>query len=607
MKFLSRVSVSVLILVAVCCLLLQTVVSDSRRGSEIIIDKVLMLSKVTSDFAARHPSDVEVVEKLRSITAVTSNVRAQQIYKYIISYARNMMAEGRQVDVFDLLSSLASLVELDKGDVDKTAFILDMYVLLGAAADETGMSNICMEYYTRGLSLAEEIGEEKYLPRFYNNIGVSYFRLGDVDKAESYFKRALDLNKRLGLNYDLFLNYNNLSEVDLQRNQLDEALDDALNAMQYLHGAADKDKPAVNMEGYIQSVIATIYINKKEYHIARSYVENAITQQRRDAMNSDLFESYLINSELFLHEQKPDSALKWVNNALALLSDQSFNMRSNALERLSRIENSRGNIAASLAHLREAYSLRDSLANIEKIKRMEQCQQIYEVERKNSRDMQSVSNLKGLSLTLLILLCFVLLLMIRQYLEKRKAYKGMQEMQANMEQMYQEHEEQNESLKRESNELRAQLDLSHRQLTNYTIQKLRSGQQTEELVADMRRLINDNDSRTKDLKDNLSKLLSKINVHKSGDDWTEFNYYFERVNTAFYRNLKAEHPDITEKQKRLCALLYLGLNTKEIAQITFREVRSIESSRTRLRKKLGLGEEDNLNEYFQKFAEDNED
>lgn len=85
MKFLSRVSVSVLILVAVCCLLLQTVVSDSRRGSEIIIDKVLMLSKVTSDFAARHPSDVEVVEKLRSITAVTSNVRAQQIYKYIIS------------------------------------------------------------------------------------------------------------------------------------------------------------------------------------------------------------------------------------------------------------------------------------------------------------------------------------------------------------------------------------------------------------------------------------------------------------------------------------------------------------------------------------------
>lgn len=515
------------------------------------------------------------------------------------------MAEGRQDEVFDFLSTLSSMVDIDKDNPARIAFILDMYVLLGSAADETGMSNVSIEYYTRGLNLAEEAGDERSIPRFLNNIGVSYYRLGDMEKAEDYFTQALDRNKRLGMNYDLFLNYNNLAEVDLQRNHLDNALDDALKAMQYLHGA-DDTKSVEGLEGYIQSLIATIYISKKEYHIARSYVENAISQLRVDGMESDLFESYMINSELFLHEQQPDSALKWVGNALQLVQGRSLNMRSNALERLSQIEDRQGKTATSLAHLREAYALRDSLANIEKIKRMEQCQKIYEVERKNRLDMQSASSLTGLSLYLFIALCLVVLFLLLQWIEHRKARKSAELLQTRLEQLEQAHEAENEAARRESNGQKARLDLLYRQLTNFTIQKLRSGQQTEELVYDMRKLMNESLTRSKDIKDELAKMLSKISVHKSSDDWTEFNYYFERVNTAFYRKLKAAHPDITEKQKRLCALLYLGLNTKEIAQIMYREVRSIESSRSRLRKKLGLGEDDNLNDYFQKFAEDNE-
>ena len=42
---------------------------------------------------------------------------------------------------------------------------------------------------------------------------------------------------------------------------------------------------------------------------------------------------------------------------------------------------------------------------------------------------------------------------------------------------------------------------------------------------------------------------------------------------------------LTVKEKRLCAFISLGLSTKEIAAIAFREVRSCESSRNRLRKK----------------------
>jgi DNA-binding NarL/FixJ family response regulator len=55
---------------------------------------------------------------------------------------------------------------------------------------------------------------------------------------------------------------------------------------------------------------------------------------------------------------------------------------------------------------------------------------------------------------------------------------------------------------------------------------------------------------------------------------------------------------LTVKEKRLCAFISLGLSTKEIAAITFREVRSCESSRNRLRKKMGVSPDTDLTAFL---------
>ena len=61
------------------------------------------------------------------------------------------------------------------------------------------------------------------------------------------------------------------------------------------------------------------------------------------------------------------------------------------------------------------------------------------------------------------------------------------------------------------------------------------------------------------------------------------------------------HILVVDDDKDLCALLRLGLSTKEIAAITFKEVRSIESGRNRLRKKLGLSEKEDLVKFLTRF------
>ena len=99
-------------------------------------------------------------------------------------------------------------------------------------------------------------------------------------------------------------------------------------------------------------------------------------------------------------------------------------------------------------------------------------------------------------------------------------------------------------------------------------------------------------------KQHLQQILSKLQQQNTTNNWNEFRYYFEQVHPSFYENLEKRYPDLTIKEKRLCAFLRLGLSSKDISAITFKEVRSVESARNRLRKKLGMTPDGNLTEFL---------
>ncbi|MDD2278226.1 MAG: hypothetical protein PHD06_03315 [Bacteroidales bacterium] len=70
--------------------------------------------------------------------------------------------------------------------------------------------------------------------------------------------------------------------------------------------------------------------------------------------------------------------------------------------------------------------------------------------------------------------------------------------------------------------------------------------------------------------------------------WEEFNLCFRDVNQEFQEKISNQYPDLIHNERRLCALLYLDMTTKEIANITGQSIDSISLARTRLRNKVGL-------------------
>jgi DNA-binding CsgD family transcriptional regulator len=80
--------------------------------------------------------------------------------------------------------------------------------------------------------------------------------------------------------------------------------------------------------------------------------------------------------------------------------------------------------------------------------------------------------------------------------------------------------------------------------------------------------------------------------------WKEFEICFENVYNDFYTKLNEKLPDITLREKRLCAFLKMNMCTKEIAAITFQTPNSIDVAKHRLRKKIGIETDEDFSSFL---------
>lgn len=76
---------------------------------------------------------------------------------------------------------------------------------------------------------------------------------------------------------------------------------------------------------------------------------------------------------------------------------------------------------------------------------------------------------------------------------------------------------------------------------------------------------------------------------------------FVEVYPEFYNLLTTEYPTLTTADLKLCALMKLDFSTKEIAEISFSSLRTVQNRKYKLRKKFGLETEENINQWIQNF------
>lgn len=182
---------------------------------------------------------------------------------------------------------------------------------------------------------------------------------------------------------------------------------------------------------------------------------------------------------------------------------------------------------------------------------------------------------------------FILISKYRLYIYKKKERKKRRILESHR--LY----SLNEQLKQEVEEKNAELVTQTSSIIqrNETIAKIQKD--LEELFK-----IQNN----KSLQPLYKKIISTLNNDfDAEEDWKMFLIKFEQKHTIFFKNLKKEYQILTPNDLKLCACLKLNLDSKEIASLMNISVRAVENSRSRLRKKMNVPQEMNLNEFLMNF------
>lgn len=110
------------------------------------------------------------------------------------------------------------------------------------------------------------------------------------------------------------------------------------------------------------------------------------------------------------------------------------------------------------------------------------------------------------------------------------------------------------------------------------------------------------DSKKTFQKKDFQKILDVVASYgKLDKDWDLLKSHFEEIHASFFHKLKQAHPQLSSNDLKHCACIKLNFSTKEIARFFNVKVTSVQISRVRLRKKMGLDESVELRNYIMSF------
>ena len=107
---------------------------------------------------------------------------------------------------------------------------------------------------------------------------------------------------------------------------------------------------------------------------------------------------------------------------------------------------------------------------------------------------------------------------------------------------------------------------------------------------------NDSERTSEFISKNIKRNID--NIINSEKTFQNFEKQFTKISPDFFKKLINKHGKLTPTDLRLCGYLRMNQSSNEIAQITGASIRTIESQRYRLRKKLSLKPDNDILSYL---------
>ncbi len=425
--------------------------------------------------------------------------------------------------------------------------------------------------------------------RIVGMIGYVYYTDDQFDTALDYYKLAQTYFEPLGAQRPLAITISTIGSIYYQKEDLESAkkyYEQSLKVKEVL-------KDSLLMTSDIKN-IAMIYQEWGQIDSARIFLERALEIDEKVGARRKLIGTYRDLARMNIDLGNGETALGYAKNAAILAEEyNSYQDLERAYEVLYEAHNFLGNKGEALESYITFHDYRDSVINETTRTALIEAQEKYESE-KREKEIELLASKTELQRTRIILISLLLgggflfavlfALRTRHVKKKEIELKEKDRLLADSQKRLAQEELENEKLRFEQ---------VQKELTDYALHIVEKNDFLEQLKEQIYgiRFGSDRDEMRRELTRMEMKILQNVSINEQR---MELQSKVDQVCSGFFENLKTQFPELTEKDKRLAALIRLKLSAKEIAGILNIEPKSVEQSRYRLRKKLELDPKEDL-------------
>jgi DNA-binding HTH domain-containing proteins len=453
---------------------------------------------------------------------------------------------GNYTEAFSLALQTQAYFE-QTGNID---YLVKSLRLLGSICNRTGSRNMAMNYYNQAIKNSSEQHHD-----YYSNI-INYYTIQaylQIDKGEqpSAIDSLLNFIPIIKRNHStspmLVPVYYNLGAISYDCGQTEKAKLYYDTCRQYMELSLF-DNQSYNF-GFLFNT-ALMYANDHNYTEAIKHLSSA-----RDVNNKSLMqELYILEmaSDIYIEMNQIDSAYHYLVQYKKLQNKLNQNSKT--------IESYQAYVSLFMESAQKELTISKQQAQL--------------------RKRQFIITLIS-ALGILITIIFILI-MVHQEKKKQMLLKDAEKREL-FHKLKQEKEIKNRQ--------KEKIESKTREIASYSLQ-LSANNQT---LLSISKIINQLPNNQTEVKEINNIIDHNLNHEKA---WSNFMFHFDKVHPCFFEKLKARHSRLTEANLRICAYFRIGLSQKEIALLLNISPENVKKSRYRLKKKLGLGKEDNLYDFL---------
>ncbi len=441
------------------------------------------------------------------------------------------------------------------------------YNALGDEQTHKGNYAAALEHYQKSMDVARSNGDSAKYYGTQLDVAAVYEKMGEHEQAIQTAKPVLAAYIRhrdsaaLGRGYaTIAIFYGSAHQPQAAETALARAI-----PLLESHGSLIEQCAAMNQLAFTHS-------DRGDWAGALPLLDSALVLLKASGALDNLPGMYLNLGNCYRELQQWEPARQYIQLAMEQAdSMEQLHVHARATERMSQIEEATGNPARALILFKTAKKMRDSLFNREKMRTIEELDIKYkakekerEIEFLKESEQKAIKTrnqswiITGLTVSLAAIGSFFF------YFWSKNRRRILRQNQQHL-----------------------------NDLTQILIEK---NEQIRDLTA---RLITTPDPDSDPSDASYSPYETPILTTK---DWLTFVAYFDKVHPGLIKKLRDNYPQMSESEQRLFLLLKLNMSRTELAFLCGVTTDAIKKMRQRLRKRLQLKEEDDLEAFVREFG-----